>query len=136
MTIRSCARLALVLLVVSGFSRTGTSGSGETLLAQEGHPLAGTWHGNWGPNAADRHDVTLVLDYDGKAVTGMMNPGPDAIHFDRVTLDPATWGVHFEAKGGIVIDAKIEDVTSRHRRIVGTWTQGPTKGDFTVSRDD
>ena len=107
-----------------------------TVVAQEGHPLAGTWHGTWGPNATQRHDVTLVLDYDGKAITGMMNPGPDAIHFDRITLDPATWSVRFEAKGGIVIDAKIEDVTNRHRRIVGTWTQGPTKGDFKVSRDD
>ena len=107
-----------------------------TLIAQEGHPLAGTWHGTWGPNATQRYDVTLVLDYDGKAVTGMMNPGPDSIHFDRITLDPATWSVHFEAKGGIVIDAKIEDVTSRHRSLVGTFTQGAMKGDFKVSRDD
>jgi hypothetical protein len=121
--------------VVSGFSRTVWAGFCQPLHAQEGHPLAGTWHGTWGPNANDRHDVTLVMDYDGKAVTGMINPGPDAVHFDRVTLDPATWTVRFDAKG-IVIDAKIEDVTNRHRSIVGTWTQGAMKGDFKVSRDD
>jgi len=113
-------------------------------LAQEGHPVAGTWHGTWGPNASDRHDVTLVLDYDGKAITGMMNPGPDAIHFDTVTLEPSSWNVRFEATpkiagkaaAPIVIDARIEDVTSRHRSMVGTWTQGAVKGDFKVSRDD
>src|SRR5690242_12608022 len=58
------------------------------VLAQEGHPLVGTWHGTWGPNAKERHDVTLVLEYDGKAITGMMNPGPDSVRFDKVTLDP------------------------------------------------
>ena len=131
--IRSFAKLA-VLVAVAALVVVG-AGLSRPLHAQEGHPLAGTWHGTWGPNAADRHDVTLVLDYDGKAVTGMINPGPDAVHFDRVTLDPATWTVKFDAKG-IVIDAKIEDVTSRHRSIVGTWTQGAMKGDFKVSRDD
>ena len=110
--------------------------------AQEGHPLVGTWHGSWGPSAADRRDVTLVLDYDGKAVTGMMNPGPDAIRFDKVILEPSNWSVHFEAKGRgtppapIVIDATIQDVTNRHRSLVGTWSQGTVKGDFKVSRDD
>ena len=47
-------------------------------LAQEGHPLVGTWHGNWGANAQNRIDVTLVMFWDGKVVTGMINPGPDA----------------------------------------------------------
>jgi hypothetical protein len=115
----------------------------SALRAQEGHPLAGTWHGTYGANAAQRTDVTLVLDFDGKAITGMMNPGPDAIRFDKVTLDPATWSVRFEAapKGAgkaaaIVIDVTIQDVTNRHRSLVGTWTQGATKGDFKASRDD
>jgi hypothetical protein len=110
--------------------------------AQEGHPLVGTWHGTWGPTAAERHDVTLVLEFDGKAITGMMNPGPDSIRFDKVTLDPSTWSVHFEAtpKGGkaapIVIDATIQDVTNRRRSLVGTWRQGSAKGDFKAARDD
>jgi hypothetical protein len=110
--------------------------------AQEGHPLVGTWHGTWGPTAAERHDVTIVLEFDGKAVTGMMNPGPDAIRFDTVTLDPGRWSVHFEATpkqtnaARIVIEATIHDVTNRRRSLAGTWTQGSVKGDFTVTRDD
>jgi hypothetical protein len=39
---------------------------GESLIAQEGHPLTGTWHGDWGPTPTHRNDVTLVIDRDGK----------------------------------------------------------------------
>jgi len=113
-----------------------------TVAAQEGHPLVGTWHGTWGPNAKERHDVTLVLEFDGKAITGMMNPGPDSVRFDKVTLDPGNWSVHMEAtpKGAakaapIVIDVTIQDITNRYRSLVGTFTQGTVKGDFKASRD-
>jgi hypothetical protein len=129
-------RLFVLVALVVGFSRPS--------LAQEGHPLTGTWHGTWGPSASDRHDVTIVLDYDGKAITGMMNPGPDAIHFEKVTLEPSSWTVRFEAtpKGSgkaaapILIEAKIEDITNRRRSLVGTWTQGGARNEFKASRDD
>jgi hypothetical protein len=130
----TCAAAAAAVLV-PGFSRALS-----VVHAQEGHPLAGTWHGTWGPDAAHRHDVTLVLDYDGKAIVGMMNPGPDAIHFTRATLDPDRWAVHLEAapKQGapVIIDAVIQDVTSRHRSLVGTFSQGSDKGDFKAARDE
>jgi hypothetical protein len=114
------------------------------LLAQEGHPLVGSWHGNWGPNARDRTDITFVLNYDGKNITGMINPGPDAAKLQKAMLDPSNWGVHLEAdlkdKSGntvhVIADGKIEDVTSVRRAIAGTWTQGTVKGDFKVTRDD
>ena len=130
--------LAIALLVVSGFGRTFVT------HAQEGHPLVGTWHGTWGPNATERHDVTLVLEFDGKAITGILNPGLDSVRFDRITLEPSSWSVHFEATPKqaagkatpIVIDAKIEDVTNRRRSLVGIFTQGTSKGDFKASRDD
>src|ERR1700741_93303 len=52
MTKRTLASVLAVLLCVS-----------PILNAQEGHPLVGTWHGTWGPNATTRHDVTLVLEF-------------------------------------------------------------------------
>lgn len=124
-----------------------------TAFAQEGHPLVGTWHGTYGPAAPQsastkasgdgRTDVTIVLEYDGKAITGMMNPGPDAIRFDRVTLDPGNWSVHFEATSKargkaapIVIDVTVQDVTNRRRTLVGTWSQDGVRNDFEASRDD
>ena len=114
------------------------------LLAQEGHPLVGSWHGSWGPDSKSRTNVTFLLNYDGKDITGTLNPGPDATQLQKATLDPSNWGVHLEADlkdraGSVVhveIEGKIEDVTSARRSIVGTWTQGAAKGDFKVTRDD
>ena len=114
------------------------------VLAQEGHPLVGSWHGTWGPTPTERHDVTFVMEWDGKNITGIINPGPDSAKFSRATLDPGNWGVHFEGdlkdQSGklvrFVIDGKIEDVTNPRRSIVGTWVQGTEKGDFKIVRDN
>jgi hypothetical protein len=108
-------------------------------LAQEGHPLVGTWRGTWGPGPADRHNVTLVLQWDGKMITGVIDPGPNAIRFEKVTLEPGRWAVRFEAapknESPIVIEATIQDVTNRRRSLVGTWVQGSMKGDLKIFRD-
>jgi hypothetical protein len=114
------------------------------LLAQEGHPLRGTWHGSWGPNAKERTTVTLVMDWDGKAVTGIMNPGLRSSVLEKTNLDPSNWMFHFEtnlkdrtgATSRVIVDAKIEEVTSPRRKLVGTWTQGTQKGDFQAVRDN
>ena len=113
------------------------------LMAQEGHPLVGSWHGDWGPNAKDRTDVTFILNYDGKNIVGMINPGPDVAKLQNASLEASNWGVHLEAdmkdRSGklihFVADGKVEDVTSARRRIVGTWSQGGMKGDFKITRD-
>ena len=31
-----------------------------SMHAQEGYPLVGTWYGEWGPSAQERHDVTVI----------------------------------------------------------------------------
>src|SRR5438067_1149885 len=64
------------------------------VLAQEGHPLTGTWIGDVG----QRH-VTLALEWDGKNVIGTINPGPNAAQIKNVTVDPATWTIHIDAEG-------------------------------------
>lgn len=111
--------------------------------AQEGHPLVGTWRGQWGPDAKQRHDVTFVMEYDGTNVTGVINPGFESMQLQKVTLDPSAWTVRFEtqtkdASGRVVpvvIEARFEDVTNRYRSLVGTWTQGSLAGDFRISLD-
>ena len=60
--------------------------------AQEGHPLTGTWSGNWGPGAAQRTHITMVMTWDGKTVSGTITPGPDAIPVSAIALD-VTHGV-------------------------------------------
>jgi hypothetical protein len=57
-------------------------------FAQEGHPLKGSWLGDWGPSKADRNQVFIVMDWDGKQVTGMINPGTDNIRLTNVTVTP------------------------------------------------
>jgi hypothetical protein len=84
------------------------------------------------------------MDWDGKNVTGIMNPGLRSAPLEKTSLDPSTWAFHFEAnykdKAGaisrVVVDAKIQDVTNRRRSLVGTYTLGSQKGDFKASRDD
>jgi hypothetical protein len=114
-------------------------------FAQEGHPLVGTWHGNWGPDAKDRTDVTLVIAFTGKGqiISGVVNPGSNSAPIQKATLDPSNWAVHFEADAKdnagkpvhYVVDGKIEDIGSVHRSIVGTWVAGTTRNSFKVTRD-
>ena len=102
--------------------------------AQYGHPLKGSWSGDWGPTKAQRTRVLLQMQWDGKAVTGAINPGPNAVPLTRASLDPDTWQVHLEANG-IVIDGRLENIGSAHRVLSGTWMQAGAKGDVRLVRN-
>lgn len=107
-------------------------------LAQFGHPLKGSWSGDWGPNKEQRTRVLLQMQWDGKAITGAINPGPNALTLTKATLDPVTWMVHLEAEGKdgagkpnqAVISGKLENIGAYRRVLSGIWTQGSQKGDF------
>jgi hypothetical protein len=115
------------------------------VVAQEGHPLVGTWYGDWGSSRQERHDVTMVMTWDGKTIGGTIDPGVDAVPFKTATLDSSTWTVHIEAerpsKGGdrpavhYVIDGKLANLGAYNRTLTGTWMSGATKGDFKLTRD-
>ena len=116
--------------------------AGLAPAAQEGHPLTGTWSGDWGPSAAQRNHITMVMAWDGKTVTGTINPGPDAIAVSAIALDVTNWTIRFEADAKsasgpvrIAAEGRIEDLASSHRTITGTWRQGTAKGDFKLTRD-
>src|SRR4051812_20828771 len=47
--------------------------------AQEGHPLKGSWIGTWGPSQNHSNDVIVIMNWDGKSITGTINPGSDDI---------------------------------------------------------
>ena len=112
-------------------------------FAQEGHPLTGTWSGDWGPNATQRAHLTFVMYWDGKTITGTINPGDNAIALGSVFLDVTNWTVRIEADGKdqagkavhISAEGKLDDIASAHRKLTGSWTQGTTKGDFRLTRD-
>ena len=114
-----------------------------TASAQFGHPLKGSWSGDWGPSAANRTHVLLDIGWDGKALTVVVDPGPNAATLPRATVNFETWAVHFEGDGKdktgatvhYVIDGKLENLGAAQRVITGTWTQGSAKGDLKLTRN-
>ena len=110
--------------------------------AQEGHPVKGTWLGDWGPNKTARHQVTIVFDWDGKNITGLINPGARAIPIQKASLEPNGWAVHFEADAKdttgkavhYVVNGKIENLGLYKRSMTGTWSHDGVKDDFKITR--
>ncbi|PYU93296.1 MAG: hypothetical protein DMG08_10555 [Acidobacteria bacterium] len=100
-------------------------------------PLSGTWTGDWGPSAADRNPVTVELKWDGKTLTGTVNPGPNAVALQKCTFDRKTGALHMEcdAKGRrgndihYVIDGKVDKDT-----MTGSWNHDNRKGDFKITK--
>ncbi len=113
------------------------------LAAQYGHPLSGTWSGDWGQTAETRHRLLLELRWDGKAIGGTINPGPNAVRIRTASLDPSAWTVRVEAEGAgpsgaatrYLIEGKLENLGSYHRVLSGTWTQGGERGTFRLERN-
>jgi len=100
-------------------------------------PLSGTWTGDWGPSASDRNTVTVELKWDGKMLSGTVNPGPNAVALKNCTFDAKTGAVHMEAdtknrRGNEIhymIDGKVEKDT-----MSGTWNHDNRKGDFKITK--
>jgi hypothetical protein len=100
-------------------------------------PLSGTWTGDWGPTPTHRNQVTVELKWDGKNLTGNVNPGPNAVELKKATFDAKTNAIHFEAdassrRGGqvhYVIEGKLEG-----SKMTGSWDHGNLKGDFKIAK--
>jgi len=131
-------RALIVLLALSVACLAG----GAPALAQEGHPLKGSWIGAWGPNPNHGDDVLMVLNWDGKAITGTINPGTDNLVIKNATLNPEGWLVHLEAdakdrSGKVityVIEGKIDNLAFHNRTVSGTWKHQAGSGKFKISR--
>jgi len=115
------------------------------LSAQFGHPLKGQWSGQWGP-AANPTRLLLDLNWDGKDMTGVINPGPEAATVRSVTFDysnPSAWKVKMQAEGKdasgkpvtIAVDGILENLGAYTKVFHGTWMQGGQKGEFAVTRN-
>ena len=107
--------------------------------------MKGSWSGE---RTAGAQQVRLLmnLDWDGKDVTGIINPGPNGATIRKVAIDsskPSAWIVRFEAERKdasgtlvpIVIDGTLENIGAYRRFITGTWTEAGTKGQFKLTRN-
>jgi len=115
MKIKSCLLGLLILLPVA------TS-------AQQGHPLAGIWLGDWGAADSDRKQVVVELTWTD------------------TSLDSANgWKVHIEAAGTdesgkaftTILDGQLHesDLGSANRTMTGSWNQGGVSGNFNLRRE-
>jgi len=113
--------------------------------AQFGHPLKGQWSGQWGP-ANNPNRLLLDFEWDGKAITGVINPGAEAATIKSVTFDytdPTAWVVKIQAEGKdkagkpvqISVDGKLENIGAYNRLFHGTWIEGGKKAEFAVTRN-
>jgi hypothetical protein len=127
-----------LMMAVAAFALGGLLSVG----AQEGHPLKGSWLGEWAGNSVHGDNILLILDWDGKAITGMINPGTDNIPLTNGSLEPNGWVVKLEAEGKdkdgsavrYVIEGKLENLELPNRSINGTWSSNKGRGSFTASR--
>ncbi len=117
--------LACFALIFSAFAQSGSD------------PLTGTWTGTWGPSPTDRNQVTVAFKWDGKALTGNVNPGPNQIQLKAAMFDPKTGAIHMEADavrpGGAsihyTIDGKVDSGI-----MTGSWNHDSRKGDFKITK--
>jgi hypothetical protein len=95
--------------------------------AQEGFPLDGTWRGERQADGQAPVTIVVVMQWDGQKVTGVINPGPQAIPISSAELIPAGWRVTLAARTAagepVGFDGVIEDLGSYNRAIRGTWTE-------------
>jgi hypothetical protein len=119
------------------------------VAAQEAYPLAGTWYGDYVAGAQKR-DLTVIMKWDGKNVTGLINPGPGASPIKSVVMDitpgkpapegqnsttgiPPVFKVRFEVDG-ILFEGTLQNPVAGNRTITGNWTRGSERGTFQIRR--
>ena len=122
-------------------------------FAQFGHPLKGSWSGEWWLKKGAENRILLDFDWDGKALKGMLNPGTDNLPMQNLTLQPPPindvskamdpWLLHFEADmkdatgkvTRVVVDGKLQNIGAYNKFITGTWSMGGQKAEFKVTRN-
>ena len=114
-----------------------------TTLGQEGHPMVGSWSGDWSPSPKQQVPDLIVMERKGLALVGVMNPGLDDEAPAKGELDSTKWTVHLEAetkneRGApvkVMFDGKLENIGSYNRTLTGIMTRGPLKGRLTLTRE-
>jgi len=110
-------------------------------LAQEGHPLQGTWSGDRTSNG-EKVRILLILNHmPDQSIEATLIENGSRIPVD-VTLNPEDWSVSITVDGQtrsgepLIYSANgtIENLGAVFgRKIVGTWRAGRDSGDFQVT---
>ena len=77
--------------------------------------------------------------WDGKSVTGTVNPGPTGTDFSGGRLDPEGWKFTLNvanARGGpLRFEGVIQDIGKYDRKLVGKWTDSAGTIDLRFVRE-
>src|SRR5689334_7553075 len=114
---------------VAALALSALCAAAAPVMAPEGHRLTGSWFGTGAGKTVHGNDLFMVLDWNGKAITGTINPGQDNIAIKSATLNPDSWVLHFEAEGKdkagavvtYVVYGKIDNLAMHNRTVPGTW---------------
>jgi len=134
---RLCVVVAVVALIA------------VSAAAQEGHPLAGTWYGDY-TTGTQKTDITVILKWDGKNITGLINPGPNSKPITSAVMDitpgkpapqgeqstsgvPPVFKARFEVDG-MTFEGTIKNPVAGNRQLTGTWKRGTQTGTFSIRR--
>jgi len=99
--------------------------------------ISGKWTGDWGPNDIERNHVVADLKYDGKTVTGTIDPGTTPVTISKGTFNEKTGDIHLQAEGkgrGTVTNHYSIDGKLEKNKIKGTWKYENGSGDFVISK--
>lgn len=105
----------------------------STVGAQEGHPIKGSWIGEWQGNDALGDSLLMVMNWDGKNITGVINPGTDNLQIESAELNPDNWTVRIKA-GNYTLEGAFARLELPNRSISGTWSGGGDSGAFEIVR--
>lgn len=114
----------------------------QAVFAQNGHPLVGSWSGDWKAADGQTGRVLLVIKFGAdQVISGNIIEGSVRSPITAATLDPDTWTVTLNAEQKdasgkmipVAITGVIENLGSiTERAIVGTWQKGDTNGELRV----
>ena len=128
-------RIKLVVLAVFFLLTSALAGM---VIAQEGHPIKGTWRGTITTGSTTR-PLLIIMDYDGENITGMINPGRSSYRFSSSELDASNWLFKADAttREGVEISmqATLQDIGARNRFLEGAWSEGGSTYPFKVTRE-
>jgi hypothetical protein len=123
--------LMLVLFLVAPF-----------VVAQEGHPLDGTWSGDRIVNGEKVRVLVIMRLLPDQSIEGTVIERGVRLPLQDVTLDPADWSMSLTVDGAgrdgeeihYRMRGQIENLGSAsNRSIVGRWENDNASGDFSLA---
>jgi hypothetical protein len=107
--------------------------------------LNGTWVGDFGPAFYDRNTISLELHWDGKELTGKIQPGVQggsmyrnfpAFPIENASFDPTTGALKFEATYKARNRRYLIEGVLKNNTLSGTWSRPDDNrdGDFKLKK--